>query len=86
MGTITAECEQKSRGFAISARNCLRSSPYTAMTNQTVSAAASTGSRAPVTGAAVLVENPNDTTWFIPPIVVPILIVLLIAVRVLALS
>jgi hypothetical protein len=56
------------------------------MTNHTVNAAASTASRAPVTGATVLVENPNDTTWFIPPIVVPILIVLLIGVRVLALS
>jgi hypothetical protein len=37
-----------------------------------------------VGGAAAPSENPSDTTWFVPPIIVPVLLALLIAARVLA--
>jgi hypothetical protein len=39
-----------------------------------------------VAGAPAPSEDPSDKTWFVPPIVVPVLLLLLVAVRVLALS
>src|SRR5580700_2901328 len=90
MVTITPNCEAQSREFAIPARYRSDRHHVRRMSNQTGNLAKTPGGAKAnpsspwkdMDGAAAPSENPSDTTWFVPPIIVPVLLALLVAVRV----